>query len=221
MIDRLPSWVWLGGFLLASAAGYINAVGVMGFYHQGVTHVTGQATLISVMSAERDFSQAFKIGAMLLSFLLGAVLSGMIIRDTTLSLGRRYGLVLMVESVLLGAASVVLDRGMAWGDLLLATAAGLQNGMVTTFSGAIVRTTHLTGVVTDIGVLLGHALRGQKLEGRKLSLLLAIVAGFMLGSFGGALGYQGYAYRCLWVPALPLGLAGVGYLAWHHWPRKA
>lgn len=41
----------------------------------------------------------------------------------------------------------------------LAVACGMQNGMVTTWSGAVVRTTHFTGTITDTGLVIGHWLR--------------------------------------------------------------
>ena len=46
MISRLPSWVEAGAFSLALMAGVVNAVGLLGFSHQAVSHLTGTSTLL-------------------------------------------------------------------------------------------------------------------------------------------------------------------------------
>ena len=62
----------------------------------------------------------------------------------------------------------------AMGALLAAMACGLQNAMATTFSGAAIRTSHLSGMFTDLGIGIGHALRGLPLQKRRLLLCLLI-----------------------------------------------
>ncbi len=44
MISRLPRWVEYGAFLLALLAGCVNAVGLLGFQHQAITHLSGTVT---------------------------------------------------------------------------------------------------------------------------------------------------------------------------------
>ena len=44
---------------------------------------------------------------------------------------------------------------------------GTQNGMVTTVSTSIVRTTHLTGIATDAGLVLGRALHRALVSGKR------------------------------------------------------
>jgi len=41
MISRLPRWVWVGAWALAFIAGIVNVVGLLGFDHQTITHLTG------------------------------------------------------------------------------------------------------------------------------------------------------------------------------------
>ncbi|MFC7608645.1 YoaK family protein [Teichococcus aestuarii] len=103
---------------------------------------------------------------------------------------------------------------------LLCFLMGLQNATITKISGARMRTTHVTGIVTDIGVELGRLLywnRAGTLEGRpfvradraKLRLLLGLLGGFFLGGVAGAAGFLvlGFAF-CLPVAALLLLTAG-------------
>jgi uncharacterized membrane protein YoaK (UPF0700 family) len=60
---------------------------------------------------------------------------------------------------------------------MLSIACGMQNAMTTRYSGAVVRTTHLTGMVTDVGLLLGHMARSDRdfHDLWKLTLFLPII----------------------------------------------
>ena len=118
--------------------------------------------------------------------MVGSAISGYIIQSTALKLGRHYGTALILESILLTAAGITLTRGSISGHYLASAACGLQNAMVTTYSGAVVRTTHMTGIITDLGIMIGAYLRGEHADKRKVSLLLAVVAGFVFGGFVGA-----------------------------------
>lgn len=53
--------------------------------------------------------------------------------------------------------------------------------MVSHYKGTIIRTTHLSGVLTDIGLALGYKARGLPVENRRIVLHLLIFAGFLLG----------------------------------------
>lgn len=104
--------------------------------------------------------RALHFAAIIGSFVAGTVLSGFLIQDSTLQLGRRYGVALLLESLLLCAAVPLLYRDNSFGIYSASCACGLQNAMVSTYSGAVVRTTHLSGMFTDLGIFLGHAIRG-------------------------------------------------------------
>lgn len=52
---------------------------------------------------------------------------------------------------------------------------GLQNAMVSHYKGTIIRTTHLSGVLTDLGLALGYIARGLKVENRRIILHLLIL----------------------------------------------
>ena len=216
MITRLPRWVWGGACFLAAIAGAVNAVALLGLEHKAVSHVTGTATHIGVsLSAAGGglpyLPVALPVG-LLLAFLIGAVLSGMLIRDSALRFGRSYGVALLIEAGLLALAVPLLQRGWVAGDLLAAAACGLQNAMATTYSGAVVRTTHVSGVVTDLGLTLGQFLAGRGLDTRRLGLHAMILMGFILGGALGAQGFTHWKYSTLYVPALACGCAGAGYM---------
>ena len=210
---QLPRWVWVGAGLLACVAGMVNVVGYLSFEQQAVTHLTGTTTLLGEAVAKRDLHAISRLAGVALAFMAGAALSGMIVQDSTLKLGRRYGVALVLESLLLFAAIPLFMQGRLAGPLLAAMACGLQNAMATTYSGAVIRTSHLSGMFTDLGIGLGHALRGMPLQKRRLLLCGLIISGFFTGAVLGALLFVRFGYAALAVPATIAGSIGLGYAA--------
>lgn len=201
MISKLPRWVWTGAWALAFVAGIVNVVGLLGFEHQAVTHLTGTTSMLAAALANLDLTAALHFAAIIGSFLAGAVVSGFVIKDSTLQLGRRYGVALLLESALLFAAVPLLIRNSVFGIYSASCACGLQNAMVSAYSGAVVRTTHLSGMFTDLGIFLGHALRGLPIDTRRLRLCLLIISGFLVGGTVGALAFHHLSYSALLLPA--------------------
>jgi uncharacterized membrane protein YoaK (UPF0700 family) len=170
-----------------------------------------------------------------LAFLLGAMVSTLLV-DRARRLGRaRYVGPLLVETALLLAVTLL---GMARAQhvpalatltaALLSMAMGAQNALVTKLSGAVVRTTHLTGIVTDLGIelvrawewvrstaarhsvwALARSLRHPRRipELRRLRLHLAIGSSFLGGALIGPLLYLRQGFASLLLPtAVLLGL---------------
>jgi uncharacterized membrane protein YoaK (UPF0700 family) len=211
MISRLPRWVEGGAYALAFVAGNVNAIGLLGFSHQAVSHLSGTSTLLGLELARLDAAAGLHLLLVLLSFVLGAVFSGVLIDSSALQSGRRYGVALLVETGLLLLAMLALHYNSVAGHYLASAACGLQNAMVTTYSGAIIRTTHVTGLFTDLGLMLGARLRGQVLDRRKLLLFLLLIGGFISGGSVGALGFAWLHFQALWLPALLTALMAVLY----------
>lgn len=81
--------------------------------------------------------------------------------------------------------------------MLLCFTMGLQNAIITKLSNAVIRTTHLTGMVTDIGIALGRIASASRISGEtitpeltSLRLLTSLVALFFVGGVTGALGFR-------------------------------
>lgn len=190
----------LGAFLLALVAGSVNVVGLLGFEHQAVSHLTGTVTLLGLVLLDSS-AMAVHFLLIVLSFVAGAITSGLLLNNTALSLGRNYALALVLESLLLIAAMVVLGEGSTTGHYLASAACGLQNAMVTTFSGALIRTTHVTGLFTDLGLMIGRGIKGAGFDRRKALLYGWIIAGFISGATLGAFFFGLYSFVALAVPA--------------------
>jgi uncharacterized membrane protein YoaK (UPF0700 family) len=213
---RLPPWIWIGFITLACIAGMVNAVGYLGFERQAVSHLSGTTTLLGIALGSGDRRAAVELWGVMLAFCVGACISGLVIQDSTLRLGRRYGVALTIESGLLLLATALFVHKQIWGALCAATACGLQNAMITTYSGAVVRTTHLTGMFTDLGIGLGHFLRGMPLPVRRLMLSALIITGFLAGGIFGTWLFRSLHYLALLIPAALTGLTGIGYVAYRH-----
>ena len=201
MISRLPRWIEYGAFTLALLAGIVNAVGLLGFQHQAISHLSGTATLLGAELLNHQGS-ALHLAGVILSFLLGAVISGFFISSPSLKLGRHYGSLLFLEGVFLVIAIYFLNQGSFLGHYFASLACGLQNALATRYSGAVVRTTHITGIFTDLGMMFGAALRGEEFDKRKAILFLLIITGFTSGGAIGASLYNNYHFMALAAPAL-------------------
>ena len=106
---------------------------------------------------------------------------------------------LSIEALLLWLAVPLFRHGLAAGAVCAALACGLQNAMATTYSGAVVRTTHVSGMFTDLGIMLGHALRGMPLARRRLGLCMLVISFFAGGLLGARL-FARFDYAALYLP---------------------
>jgi uncharacterized membrane protein YoaK (UPF0700 family) len=204
--------VWGGAFVLALVAGCVNVTCILAA-RQTVSHMTGNNSEAAIQVVHGDMGQALALAGVIGSFLAGAVVSGYIVRDNTLKLGRRYGVALFIETIVLLCAMILLRKKQMIGINLAALACGLQNAMVSTYSGAIIRTTHLTGIFTDLGVLIGQRLGGLPVDGRRVKLFLLIIAGFVCGGMVGAAGFELFGVNILLLPVTLTAGAAVCY-AW-------
>lgn len=199
------------GFALAFVAGATNA-GAFLAVQLYTSHMTG---LVSSMADHIALGEvAFALSALgaVLSFLLGAITSALMINyGKRRKLHSSYALPLLLEAMLLlvfgllGAQLAgVQGLFVPVTVMLLCYMMGLQNAVITKVSGAVVRTTHLTGVITDLGIELGRLLyRNQSqtpqaqhvvADRRKLAMLALLCLYFLLGGVVGALGFKHVGY---------------------------
>lgn len=216
------------GSFLSLVAGYINGTTLFGAFGTTVSHTTGSSTKLGIALVEAEGSSIGLFAALIGAFLLGGVVAAAIVGDQGFRWSRRYGWVLMLEACFLVGAWA--DMHNAWdsgahrdigrGSVWAAFACGLQNAITTTFSGAVIRTTHTTGLLTDIGVVIGTALFHPK-QGRKhlwkLSVFIPLYVAFMIGGCVAVLGHRTMGERGFLVLAGLLfvgGAAHAGYRAW-------
>jgi uncharacterized membrane protein YoaK (UPF0700 family) len=212
--------------ILAAVAGALNAAAFfeVGFFS---ANMTGNVSTLSSRLAIGEWHTAAFYLSIVLAFILGAAGSTLMIHA-----GRRrtipgiYAYSILVEAILLfalGAADLWLLEVWRTPVLVLGLAflMGLQNAVVTRISGARVRTTHISGMATDIGIELATAfdiLRGREVadvaaqNGRKLRLHLYTVLSFLLGGIAGVAIYRaidGYLLVLLATLLLVTALSGI------------
>lgn len=212
MINKLPRWVEIGGFVLALVAGSVNAIALLGFNHQGVSHLTGSSTLLGIELANGNLSEITHLLLIIGSFVLGASISGFIIGNESLKLGRQYSVALILESLFLFLAMYFLIDNSTVGHYLASCACGLQNAMTSAFSGAVVRTTHVTGLFTDMGITVGLWIRGKKMDSRRVGLYFILIFGFIIGGILGTLSFKHYNFYSIALPATLSALMAIIYL---------
>lgn len=203
--------VVLGGSILSFSAGFINAVSLLTIVSAPVSHVSGTATQILFPLTVNDSSTSFEL-FLVLSFMFGAFIGAFITGEETFKMGRRYGVTLCIESCLLVIVSLLEETQFAM--CILALACGIQNAMTSAYSGAIVRTTHMTGTCTDIGSVLAHSARMRLFNGKKTKdewKLLVLVPLLLFYICGAGVGSRAYALWGMHALGIPAGiLAGLG-----------
>ena len=204
---RTASTNRLLGALLAFNAGAINAGGflVVGMY---TSHMTGFASMISDMRVLGSITVAIGATGALLAFVAGAACTAVLVNWARQNhLRSEYALPLLLEAGLLlvfGLLGATLNRQTPFAVpltvLVLAFTMGLQNALVSKISASQIRTTHMTGVITDMGIELGklfywnQGARPPELQVRanriKLRLYAMLLGAFMAGGVVGAAGFK-------------------------------
>lgn len=179
--QQLPLWIQLGAFMLALNAGMINVIGLITLLHQSVSHMTGNASMLAISIIQGDLSNIIFLILVILSYVLGSSYSGFILGNSHFQMGRRYGLPLSLMTAFIILSWYFIQDYPRYGLLWACAAMGIQNAMVSHYQGAIIRTTHLSGVLTDLGLALGYLFRGLHVEKKRIILHLLILFGFILG----------------------------------------
>ena len=216
--QRTPSADRHLGYTLAFVAGAINAGGFLAV-SQYTSHMTGIVSSMADNLAVGTYELALAGAGALSSFVAGAMCTAVLV-----NFGRRRGsqgkfaLPLLLEAALLllfgvvgSRLSSVIGLFVPFTVMLLCFIMGLQNALVTKISRAEIRTTHITGIVTDIGIELGKAIYWNRVESGqpevaanrdRLKLLGTLAASFFLGGIAGALGFKHAGY----VATVPLAV---------------
>lgn len=218
---------WLA-IALSSVAGAMNATGffVVGTY---TSHVTGHVARFGDELAQAGMVSASHALILVLFFFLGAAAATAFVLGARYFGRARFALALLTEACILllfvlASHNTPHPAGFDWVVMtgMLSFSMGMQNALVTNVSGAVIRTTHLTGVTTDLGiesmrlaVLLRRWVRRDGVrsllrnarvlathaEARRLWLHASVFVSFLLGAVIGPLLYLRYGYVAMFAPA--------------------
>jgi len=199
--------------LLSFVAGIVNVSGYLALQIL-TTHVTGHIALFADNLVQYQFHSALTYLIYMLSFFSGALVSGISVEYVAKRKERyMYFIPLILEIFTLSTIATFSSTTMnnyasAIATTLLFTM-GMQNALVTSISNAVVRTTHLTGLVTDLGIEVAQlffyteATQLKKLRS-SIQLRLAIVGFFSAGCLAGGIGYNMFGIRILYLSVICL-----------------
>lgn len=205
---RAPSTNRLLGLLLAFNAGAVNAGGFL-VLHQYTSHMTGFTSQLADGLVLGHATLVLNALGALVAFVAGAAATAVLVNwGRQHRLDSVYALPLLLEAVLMfpfgmiGAVTLTWDTPFAvpLTVLLLSFIMGLQNAVGSKSSGGNIRTTHMTGNITDMGMELGKMLyinRRAKASNfhvrhnrAKLRITAGLIASFIGGGIAGALGFK-------------------------------
>ncbi|HEY4542172.1 MAG TPA: YoaK family protein [Noviherbaspirillum sp.] len=208
------------GVTLAFVAGALNAGGFLAI-GQYTSHMTGFVSLAADYMVLGNLALALAALLSILSFLCGAASTAILV-----NFARRKGSAavytapLLIEAALLALFGVVGTRlqthalvNISLLAMLLCYAMGLQNALVTKVSNAEIRTTHVTGLITDFGIELGKLVywnRGGAMPSapqvranrERLGVHGSLIGAFFVGGLSGAAGFNYLGFTS----AIPLAL---------------
>lgn len=186
------------GSLLNLNAGFINAC-VWSEFGVSTTHVTGMTTLSAMALVQERYLEFGRLLLQLMLFILGAFVSSLCVGgQQKFHIGPTYSAVLSFVGILVFVAS--FDKFKPAVIFIISFSAGMQNALATFFSGAVVRTTHVTGTATDIGIELANYLSGRNPQVWKLQLLTYFLFAFFWGSFFGCGAAAMWGQQALFFP---------------------
>lgn len=213
-VTRLKRLALFAGAVLSANAGFINAAFLVALFNP-VSHVTGSLSNVGASVFAGGVKGVRDLVMIVLAFFGGATAAGAMLRRP-LATGRRYGAALLIQSAFLGVAPVlVAEEFVVLGAAMGAAATGLQNGMSSNYRGVALRTSHMTGTLTDLGVFIGR--KGHRGSDRwKGGLLLITLVMFVLGGVLGGVGASREDIHALWVPAVCCAALGLVYVLYRH-----
>lgn len=177
---RFKIWIAFLTFL----SGFIN-VGAIRSFSLPISHHTGNVSHLALSIAHKNITEVFIIASAILAFFAGAFFSGLLFHQREFGLKKRYGILLM------GLAMIFLSLALFKTPQILKVsalsfAAGVQNAMFIFYGDILVRTTHITGYLTDAAFALAMCLRGKKDKFRfflfySLNILFFLAGGIIAG----------------------------------------
>jgi len=149
-------------------------------FYLPVSHHTGNiGSLVRSLSAG-NYRAFCYTGLVVFCFFVGSFFSGLIFHKQKFELKRRYGLFLMGFA----AAFFMLFLITPFRILQVYVTAcilGMQNGLFIYYDGIVVRTTHLTGSLTDAALALAASIRGNEPKKRFAAFYLINIGSFFCG----------------------------------------
>lgn len=200
---------------LAFLGGAMNTFAILEFSITA-SHITGSLSRISAGIVSNNGLQFEVVFVLIISFFLGAVTSGMIIGSgRAFELKKRYGdTFIFIGISLLFLDYFIINKMYFVG--ILAYVLGVQNGLFISYKGMVTRTTHMTGTVTDLGVVIGNYLRGNREMSWKIKYYSITLTSFIVGGLMTGIGFKFLGRNILNLISILYIISGVYYFVLRH-----
>jgi uncharacterized membrane protein YoaK (UPF0700 family) len=204
--------------LLSFVAGLVNITGVLALKTL-TTNVTGHFAFFAEEIMRHDYATAFTFLVFTIFFLIGSFISSFLAElitqknpDLSHIVPITLEMFILIGIGFLGSQSGIATLEGKLTAFFMLFAMGIQNSLVTNISRSTVRTTHLTGLFTDLGIELSQLFFYKKTEDVKklktsIFLRLSIITFFFMGCFSGGIIYQFLAIKTLFIAAFCLLIA--------------
>lgn len=214
---RTRKVVIIGGCFLAFGAAYINT-GMILEFGTSVSHLTGDLARLTISIAQWSpevLPEISRVGIAALCFFIGATIAGLLIHHPVLNISRPYGRTITGIGAAFLLSSLCLSNQSLAAIGLASLGCGIQNALASHYRGMILRTTHMTGIFTDLGITLGMKLRGYKIPLWKTLVPAMLIGSFLLGGLAGAVSYQ-YGYNTTLIAGISYCMVGIGWTVIKH-----
>ncbi|WDF67925.1 YoaK family protein [Sphingobacterium oryzagri] len=189
------------GALTAFSAGMVNVASVTVFF-AFTSNITGYYAVFAQELSKANWYQGAVVLLWILLFFLGSFLSNFVIIQGQGRWSRyiSHAIPVMLEFISILFVGLYLDffytNSLQETEFLVAAllfAMGLQNGLTASISNSVVKTTHLTGLTTDLAILVSMFSKRENRQNKalvdKFHLLLTIMFSYVLGGIAGGIGY--------------------------------
>ena len=206
------TWPW---YLLAFQAGAINSAGYLAC-HRFVSHVTGFGTRIGIELGTQNHLMALEMSFKFLFFLIGALIVGLIFYQLKRTKEEKFFISMSLLTFILLTIYVLGEIGLfgVFGEPLLLQrdiallctlcfACGIQNGATSIISSGLMRTTHMTGLTTDLGTGIAKVIAEKdKMELRLVKVRFNLIAYFTIGAMLSALYSSKLEFKTFLIPMI-------------------
>ncbi len=204
---------------LSFVAGIVNVAGFLSIQRL-TTNVTGHFAFFVDEVFKLNFWGGLVYFLYIFFFLLGSFFSSLL-TEIIIRMNERYiyvipisiEIIILMAMAIFGKYLVLSYPNFLACSLLFAM--GLQNSLVTKISNSIVRTTHLTGLFTDLGIELSQLFFYKSKEAKarlftSITLRLTIIVAFFVGGVVSGVFFDKLHLYVLFIAALAL-LIGLFY----------
>lgn len=206
-----------GGCALAFGAAFANT-GLVLSTGTSVSHLTGDIARLTISITQWTpaiLPEIHRVASAAIGFLLGATLAGLLIHQPLVNVARPYGRTITGIGILFISSSFVINQNASLGIGIAGFGCGIQNALASHYRGIVLRTTHLTGMFTDLGITIGMRLRGHLVPRWKIAVPALLITSFFCGGLAGAW-TQFSGSNTILVAGISYCIAGVGWTIAKH-----